>query len=497
MSAIAGTLPLATIQDPHPMLQDLWNWMTGKKAPRKGDAMSLFLGSGVGTPTPPLTSLLWTDSRYEQVRHFRNWVYVAIDRIATDFAMHAPNVSYLREQKISKDRGSPQKLLSYGTVYPGSGISRRKALTPLRAHEMLEPVSSDHPAARLLQDPNEPDTAFDLWYETILFFLLTGNSYWWLPLNPQTKKPAAIWVIPSHWVWPIPGRNSLVEAYDIRPVEGNFLRQTLPADEIIHFRKKSPISKFDGHAPLTAGNNWIDIQEAIDRTRWFTFRNGIFPNAVIEFAENVKNPTEEVLNRIEAKFLNRYASEINAHKPIFLPPGTKLNKFQLTPHELDFNASADGIRDQVLALFSVPATVVGLNKNMTYGSVMASLCAYFMGCLNPLYRAMGQVLTEKYSRRWDQNLRVWWEDRTPEDPELLEKTIHTDFLVGAITPNEVRALRGREPYPHGGDNPLIQGALIELPYGTGEQVYNPQKDTGGNSAQAQSLNPQFLEENEV
>jgi phage portal protein BeeE len=193
----------------------------------------------------------------------------------------------------------------------------------------------------------------------------------------------------------------------------------------------------------------------------------------IGFDERTKLPDEETLNRIEARFMGRYSGEINANKPLFIPPGAEVKKLHLSPHEMAYCESSEQMRDMILAAFGVPAAIANVSGGMTYGSVAATQAGYYMGTINPLYRFYGLNVSEKVAPRWRQGpadvLRVWWEDRTPEDPELREKTIVTDFSVGAITPQEVRQMRGREPYPHGGDNPFIQGAFVELPYATGRR----------------------------
>lgn len=443
---------------------------------RRALASFLMQGSAIG-----LYNNSWTDSRYEQVRHFRHWVYIAVDRIATEIAMHSPNVSLVR---------GPEPEVTQAPRPRANTVPRhvrQKALTPLLSHEELEPVKDNHPLLRLLRDPNEPDTAYDLWYETTLFLLLTGNAYWWLPPN-ALGYPAAIWVLPSHWVWASVGRERMIDSYEIRPVEGNYVRMSIPAKDVIHFRRKSPVSKIDGYAPLAAMNQWVDTSESIDRTRWFSFRNGVFPGVAVTFDGKVKLPNEEALNRIEARFMGRYSGEIQANRPILVPPGAQVKKLQLTNQEMMFLESAEQMRKHILKGFGVPD-----NETMTYGAVRASQADYYMRTVNPLYRFYGHTVTHKLCPRYDRRLRVWWEDRTPEDPEMREKSIQTDFLVGAITPNEVRALRGREPYPYGGSDPLVQGALMSLPYVTGGKVVSMNNPSTSSSP---SPKPEVADERE-
>jgi HK97 family phage portal protein len=420
-------------------MQGVWDWLkhvTGRLVrPLWGARQGLPGLTQPGSQVGPW-SAAWTDSRYEMVRHFKHWTYVAIDKVATGVCMHPPNVSrLLAAPSLARDR---TRLLGPG--------GRRRALTPLMTHEELEPAASGHPLTRLLADPNEPDTAYDLWYETVMYLLLTGNAYWWVPPGPL-GPPLAAWVLPSHWVYAHAARDGSIEAYEVRPVEGMYTRAVVPAQDVIHFKKKSPVSKVDGYSPQSAGAPWIDTQESVDRSRWFSFRNGIFPGVSIEFDEGARLPDEKDLDRIEARLASRYGGEWNTSKPIFVPPGAKLKPIQLTPRELMYVESTDQLRDQILALYGVPATVAGVNRDMTYGSILASQASFYMLTLNPLFRYLGQVLTEKLAPRYGGGpLRVWWEDRTPQDPELQEKQLATDLAYGARTMNEVRSLRGLERY---------------------------------------------------
>lgn len=392
----------------------------------------------------------WTDSRIEQVRNFKHWVYIAIRTIAKQVSSQVPNVSWTYHNSMNQ---------------PRANYLRSKALIPLLSHEDLEPVPNKHPLLRLLKDPNDPDTSYDLWYETIMFHHLTGIAYWWMPKN-ALGLPAAIWVVPSHWMWPIVGQDKLIEGYEIRPIEGNYFRKFLPIDEIVVFKDKSPISKIDGYSPLTAGAQWADTAEMINRSRWHSYKNGTFPTVAVQFDGKFQDPSDEDLRRIEAKFMSRYTGETRSNKPMFLPPGVSVNPLSLGINQMLFGETATEIRDNLLALFGVPASAAGLSKDMTYGSVMASHAGFMQQTINPLLRYFGQVITEKVARRYDDSLKVWWEDITPHDPELIEKQIQTDLMCGAITPNEVRVMRGREPYPTTwGDTPVLPVNVASSPMG--------------------------------
>lgn len=380
----------------------------------------------------------WTEDPFEQVRHFTAWTYVAISRIMTAAAASPPNVSFSRDPADPKRIGNRTKWLPEH--------ARAKAITPLQSHEQLEPVRWDHPLQRLLHDPNDPDTGSDLIEELVMYLLLTGDAYLWAPPSGPFRVPSALWVLPTHWIRPRAGQSGLVEQYDLCPLEGGYARMSIPADDVIHLRKKSPLSKNEGYSPAQAGARWIDGSESIDKSRWHSFRNGIMPGVAVEFQEGKLLPDEKDLDRIETRLMARYSGEHNAAKPLFIPPGAKIQKLHLTPQELDFHHSAEQLRDSILALFGVPPAIALVGHGAGHGATAAQ-ASFCMLTLNPLLRFLGQQLTEKLAWRFDRHLKVWWEDRTPRDPEILEKQIATDSMVGAITANEVRGLRGRAPYP--------------------------------------------------
>jgi HK97 family phage portal protein len=401
----------------------------------------------------------WTDSRVEQVRAFKHWVYVGIDRVATRVAKQLPNVSWVHHD------GSSAKARQKIQAKCLSPYARSKALLPLMSHEHLEPVPSNHPLLRLLKSPNDVDTTFDFLYETILFLLLTGSAYWWFPRDPVFHLPVALFVVPSHWMWPVTGRDRLIEAWEIRPVEGNYLRKRLPYDEVIVFRKKSPISKIDGWAPLTAGANWVDIQDSMNRAKWHSYRNGTFPSVAVQFDGKLQDPSDEDLRRIEAKFLARYVGEIRSNKPLFLPPGVKVVPLTIKPNEMVFGETASEVRDSILGLLGVPASIAISKSSGTYGANVADQATFLSGTVNPLYTFLGQTLTERLAvPNYDERLRVWWEDQTPDDPEMIERRLQTDMMGAAITPNELRVLRGREPLPYEWANEPIMP--VNMQFGT-------------------------------
>lgn len=455
---------------------------------------AMFPNRGTGWPGG------WGQDRVEQVMHFRNWTFVAIDAIAGLLAQHLPNFAYVRPQN-SKSRSTTYKSHNFPRQYNNFAFSggsfvqgnayRKKALSVVNSNEELEPLEANHMCRRLLENPNPMDTSFDLFYELDMFMELTGVGYLWAIPNAW-GRPCELWVIPSHWVWPrsnggsnsnyvnpaLPNSDRLIDYYEIRPWGGlggsGIMR--LPADEVIMFPWKSPINKIDGYSKLTAAAQWIDTEESIGKARWSQMINQARPEFWVELGEGYEDPDDEVIARVEAKFMSKYSGEYNYGKPIFTPPGAKLTPLSFNPSEMAYFQSEEQIRDMILSVFRVPGAAVGLVKEMTYGSILATLSAMCAFCANPRLTMMGlrfsKFLAPHFVDDPDEQIKIWYDDCTPPDPAQVNADIAEDRANCAITPNEVRAIRGRQPYEHGGDDPLVSGpgGLVPLPLNTGSDM---------------------------
>lgn len=439
---------------------------------------ALFPSRGIGWPGG------WSQDRLEQVLHLKNWTYVAIRSICNQIAQTYPNIDKV-EHKGAR-QGTVTKSLR-NTLWKASGHS----ISPHNPSEELHPLRHDHPLRELVRNPNPIDTSFELLYELAMFMELTGVGYLWVVPN-AVGTPAELWVIPSHWVWPRTGGYShydyvdpndkyadrLIRYYEVRPWGGmgsaGILR--FPPDEIIMFPWKSPINKIDGYSTLSAIAQWIDTEESISKSRWSQFINQARPDLAIELGEDFEDPTEAHLARIEQKVARKFAGEWNFGKPIVLPPGAKATPLGFNPTEMSYFQSEEQIRDMVLSAFAVPKAVVGIQQDMTYGSILASLAAFSTFAINPRLALIGQRLTKFLAPRFGRNskypIRIWWDDAAPPDPQQRNSDISTMSQHGAITTNEIRAAYGYEPYKKGGDDPLVSGpgGLVPLPLNTGEDL---------------------------
>ncbi len=425
---------------------------------RRGDAGSYVMSGMLGADRGGWPGG-WTNDRVELVSHYRHWTFVAVRAIQNEIAGLTPRVALVGPGGHRQRSHFPARLKSVGAV---------------AEHEAVTEVGPLHPLATLFGSPNPWDVACEFWGELVLFLELCGIAFVWCVPN-GAGLPCQLWVIPSHWVWRRPGAAG-PRYYEIRPLVGGGTWK-LPADEVIELKYKSPVSKLDGASSQMAGAEWIDAGESIDRSRFFQFKNGCFPSGAVELGDGYNDPDDADLERIYAKFFARLQGENNTGRPIITPPGAKYVPLVISPLEMGYVQSADQLRDWILALYGVPKEVAGIQDAGSEIAMYGPLLQFGRLTIVPKLRYLGQALTRHLAQRYDPLLRVWWDYELPVSPDQLNRDIQVDAGVGAVMPNEIRALRGRRPYTREEEDRYADPAVTS-PRGS--------RPSGGQGAQAQA-----------
>ncbi len=357
----------------------------------------------------------WSQDRLEAVFHMKNWVAIAVDAICSLVAQLVPNIAYVsngadnegkprhKSQWLDHDRNgfgqgngylelSPNIDRPYSReidqVKPGSpyikalngrhngwdlnvtdvpklpyvsanpnifqfGGYQRKALSQVKPHEEVEPVEYDHPARRLIENPNPWDTWFDFSYERQMFLELCGVNYTWAVPNDY-GIPCELWCIPAHWVWPRTGgaryvppdnphADELVQYYEIRPWGGMGSAGIIkiPPNEIIMEYWKSPINKIDGYSKLSAQAMAIDLEESSEKANWSQVQNQALPSCFVELPPDFEDPDDARARRLQARFMDHIQGEYNAGKPFVGLAGMKLTPLSFSPDAMMYHQCLD------------------------------------------------------------------------------------------------------------------------------------------------------------
>ena len=394
--------------------------------------------SAVMAPSHPIgVPANWQGDRNEEVQHYKQWTYVAINAIADKVA----------EQRIRL------------------GIKLSERMVP-----------DNNPMRFLLDRVNDSgDTQSELWYESTLYLLLTGNCYWWVIPN-SLGQPAELWVVPSQWIRSVASKTKWIDHWLVSP-SGNFGSQAarLRPEEIIHIRRISPVSKIDGYSPLQGGAEWIDTSESINDARWNSFKNGSWPGLMIKLGDTYADPSDSQIARLQDKFLAKFGRTENAGRPLIVKPDMDIQALTLTPKEMDFGMSADQMRDSILSLFRVPKIIAGISEDVNFASANAAMTIFCTNTVQPILNTIAGAVTEQLAPRFNPRIRAFFDECAPNNPELHKEQWETGLKYGVVSPDEYRAYIGLKPleddlgkYParpgtfHPIDQPVVSEEKIEV-----------------------------------
>ncbi len=452
-----------------------------------------------------LQSTGWQQTAYrnELVQQYRGWSYVAIDARSAESACLTPKVcrivdgdevdgdyrKSLRQAKSLVERDDIRA--AHYRKYVNKSL-KRKALANLQDSDELEQVGSHHPLVKLLKRPNNHDVAYTFFYRIPMFLRLSGVCYIWVVPN-LAGRPVQLWVLPPQWVREFATdkdnkeTDKLIGSYEIRPTNsisigvdygqgwfgGGGAAKRVDESEVIKIAYPNPMSLTDSYSPQTATSAWGDVSNAIDSSRVQALVNGAYPGVVLELDKEMEAPSDIDLQSIIDRFSEKAAGVRNNRKPYVLAPGMTLvpSPWQ-SPVELDHTNSATQIRDSLLAAHRTGPTIAGITEQTSFAADTAARQGFYHGTLRPDLKMIGEVLTERLATRFEEHaeeLVIWWEDPTPEDPEFKLKKAQQLAALSANTPNEIREDFGQQPFEFGGDDPMGAMGQQPLPWNTGEQ----------------------------
>lgn len=303
----------------------------------------------------------------------------------------------------------------------------------------LEEIT-EHPFNDLIKNVNPFFNKFELMSLLVIFLDLTGNAYWWI-IKDQLGVPRAIWNIPSHWMRIVPSQDKFISGY-VMSVPNNPVPVPFDESDIIHFKYPSPFSLFYGMSPTLAAYYGIDLNNESKTWGINYFKNNAQPAGILT--------TDNLINEIQHKRLtemwnSRYQGSENAGKMAILHSGLKYQQMGNSLKEMKFEETARGIRDEILAMYGVPASKLGLVEDVNRANAEANDYTFAKETILPRLMLIEEKLNEKLAPLYDEKLIIKFENPVPEDRQYRLQEIQTHLSTGYSTIDEERIKDGLKP----------------------------------------------------
>ncbi len=385
------------------------------------------------------------------IERLASWIYICVDRNATEVSQHA-----LRLYTTEKSTVQSCKRLSVKQYQYLKDISPRR--TTREAVEI-----EDHVFLDLLDYVNPILDISGLWWLTTTYLLLEGNAYWHLTSN-GFGVPIEIWPLPSQFVWPVLGPENVIDKYQLRYAGRT---EEFDAEEIVHFRKPSPLDMISG-----MGNLRGILAAAETNLRMREWENAVFTHyAVPDLLIAPKNDIgEEQQKQLQADWANTYGGWRNRGKFAVAPFDLHVEKLMLTAKDLQFDKGRKVILEEIAAGFGVPMNVISVD-GITFNNMRHGLQLWTRNTIKPLQKLMGEAINTFVMPMYggeperDVGIRkrapwfVCFDNPVPEDQDAdAERLMRLSGNIPLLEPNEARAELGREPVEWG-DEPFIPGGV--------------------------------------
>lgn len=304
----------------------------------------------------------------------------------------------------------------------------------------------EHEALSLLEYVNSFTSLYDL-LEAHSIFQDTNGEAFWLILRDGAGNPAEIWHLRPDWVTILPDKKKVIAGYKYQP--GNSRDAiTFKPEDVIHFKNFNPGRMTRGKGTIQASAMEIDLDDfSAGYARNFFFNSAV-PGILFKFKDKID---KEEMERFMKSWENSFRGMKQSHKIGAIsgdvdtePLGADIDKLGLIEQRKFY-------RDQILSMFQVPKSIVGISEDVNRANAEATIRAYIERVIAPRMRKFVTQLNEFYLTNWSgEDLFFDFEDPTPEDAEMKLKTYENGLRNGWLTINEVREMENLEPVD-GGD----------------------------------------------
>jgi HK97 family phage portal protein len=329
-------------------------------------------------------------------------------------------------------------------------LENKKTDTYIEAHEVID----------LLNDVNPNMTKYELFFGTQALLDLTGNAYWYLARDNEGQgKIRQIYLLSPDKVSIIINKENPIEILGYS-YGTNKEKVMFEKNQIIHFKNFNPHGDYPkphkGVGVVESALWAIETDNEARNWNYSFFKNSARPDGILA--------TEQILGedeymRLKEQWEQNYRGSKNNGKPAILESGLKWQDISKTQRDMDFIAQRTFSRDEILSLFRVPKTVVGITDDVNRANAEASDYVFARRTIKPLMERFVTVLNEYLLPEYDVNLKFEFEDPVPED-KIAKANTYALGINKWLTRNDIRREEGM---PESDNGDVFYGPFSDAP----------------------------------
>jgi len=310
--------------------------------------------------------------------------------------------------------------------------------------------ATDSPLYKLLKTaPNPWMTSFE-WRQMIVTDLnLRGRHFTQIIRNNRGKVVGLYPLIADNMQVALNEEKELRYLYTIDGEEVG-----LYPDEILHIKGLPDATGLDGINPIEYNRTTIELSKTTEQFGLNFFKNGANASGILEHPMQL---SDEAFRRLRDSFAERHQGLANSGKPLILEEGMKYTKLSITNSDSQFLETRKFQKSEIAGLFKVPLYMLGDMDKTTFNNMEQMATNFVVNTLMPFAVKIEQAI-QRQLLGLDSDLFVKFNLNSLMRGDYKTRTegYKTMLNIGAITPNEIRALEGFDPMGEEGDKHYMQ-----------------------------------------
>lgn len=316
----------------------------------------------------------------------------------------------------------------------------------------------DHIFYQIFKSPNPYEGSFEFMEKMLQSLDIFGNCF---ISKEKVAGTFELYVLNPQYVGIIPDPKTKIKLYRYY-INGQSV--DYKPEEIIHIKYANPSDPYFGLPPLAPAADVLTFEKNRLSFANQYFINGAIPVGVVE-TEQVLG--ESVLKSIRGDWVKIHQGVANSHKVGILQGGLKYRPITSPIKELDFPGLKKMSKDDILAIYKVPESILGSQDGTGASEGKSAITAFWRSCVIPRLKRIESAINRGLSVdvfgqgsfvfEFDLSDVVALQDTKTDTASYLSSMVSSSIM----TLNEARAAVGLPALPDDFANqPLISNSAF-------------------------------------
>lgn len=315
---------------------------------------------------------------------------------------------------------------------------------------------SDDPWLDLFERPNNRQTQLEFMKLAVTYYLLSGETFWYLERENENAIPTAMTNMRPDSVDILFSQDKRdIVAYEFRSNFGDVVK--LRPDQVVHIKNIDPTNPARGIGVLAPATQRIISEKEASRYQSQTFRTGGRPDIAVFIDSDLNDEDAEDARERWKKIYGRGENPVG----FFGQKVRDLKTLNVSPKEMEGMKSLEFLRNDILTALRIPKQMI--DPDVNYANSETAKAIYLANACMPVLDTILDVVNNiLLTGKMDEDKFITYENPVNADRELVLKEAVELKKAGIVTVNEARALMKYDDMEGGDERELGGTSTFEL-----------------------------------